>query len=62
MAPIFFAAIYTALGDREVALERLERGYRERAPSMIGLHVDPWLDDLRPDPRFQDLLRRIGSP
>jgi TolB-like protein/DNA-binding winged helix-turn-helix (wHTH) protein/Flp pilus assembly protein TadD len=62
VSPVFFAAIYSALGEPQTALEWLERGYRERATSMIGLHVNPWLDDLRPDPRFQNLLGRIGFP
>ena len=62
VTPVFFASIYSALGKRQVALDWLEKGYRERATSMIGLNVNPWLDDLRRDPRFQDLLRRIGFP
>ncbi len=62
VSPIAFAAIYTALGQRQVALAWLERAYRERNAGMIGLQVDSAFDDLRPDPRFQDLLRRVGFP
>jgi hypothetical protein len=40
----------------------LERGYRERDPMMIWLKAHPGLDPLRSDPRFDDLLRRIGFP
>ncbi len=40
----------------------LERAYEERNPMLIGAKTDPPLDPLRSDPRFQDLLRRIGFP
>jgi TolB-like protein/DNA-binding winged helix-turn-helix (wHTH) protein/Tfp pilus assembly protein PilF len=54
------AVIYAGLGDKDKALEWLERAYEERASFLIFLKVDPRLDSLRPDPRFQDLLRRMG--
>ena len=62
VSPIAFAAIYTALGQRQVAFVWLQGAYRERNPGMIGLQVDSSFDDLRPDPRFQDLLHRVGFP
>jgi hypothetical protein len=40
----------------------LETGYRERAAFMVCLKTDPRFDNLRPDPRFQDLLRRMKYP
>ena len=40
----------------------LERGYRERDPQMVLLKSNPAFDPLRSDPRFDDLLRRIGFP
>ncbi len=40
----------------------LERAYEEREPLLLAAKVDPRLDPLRSDPRFQDLLRRIGFP
>ncbi len=40
----------------------LERAYEEREPLLLAAKVNPRLDPLRSDPRFQDLLRGIGFP
>ncbi len=40
----------------------LERAYEERDPLLLLAKTDALLDPLRSDPRFQDLLRRIGFP
>ncbi len=50
------------IGETEEALTWLERAYEEREPLLIGAKTDPLLDPLRSDPRFDDLLRRIGFP
>jgi len=62
VTPYGVARIHAALGEKEEALHWLETAYRERAEWMVLLKVDPCLDDLRPDPRFQDLLRRMNFP
>ena len=54
------AAIYVALGEREQAFQRLERSYKERSFHLTNLKVRPEFAPLRPDSRFQDLVRRIG--
>ena len=56
------AWVYTGLGEKDQALEWLQRAYREHSGNMWGLKVDPLLDPLRSDPRFQDLLRRMNFP
>ena len=54
------AMIYVALGDTDQAMTWLEKGYEERFnPSAL---VRPGFDAVRSDPRFMDLLRRIGLP
>jgi len=58
--PVSFARIYTGLGDKEQAFVWLEKGYEERSAPLFYLKVDPIWDPLRSDPRFNDLLRRIG--
>jgi tetratricopeptide (TPR) repeat protein len=54
------AVIYAALGDRAQAMNWLEKGYEERFNP--GVLLRPGFDPLRSDPRFQDLVRRIGLP
>jgi len=54
------AAIYAALGDRDQAMKWLEKGYEERFNP--GVLLRPGFDLLRSDPRFEDLVRRIGLP
>ena len=56
------ATIYNGLGERVETLQWLERGYREREPRMVFLKAEPTWNNLRGDPRFQDLLRRVGLP
>jgi TolB-like protein/DNA-binding winged helix-turn-helix (wHTH) protein/Tfp pilus assembly protein PilF len=56
----FFAYIYSMLGDKDRAFEMLENAYREHDSTLIGLKTHPWLDPLREDPRFADLIRRVG--
>jgi serine/threonine protein kinase/tetratricopeptide (TPR) repeat protein len=62
VAPYFFAGIHIGLGENDRAMEYLERAYAERSHWLIYLHIDPSMDGLRPDARFQELLRRIGLP
>jgi TolB-like protein/DNA-binding winged helix-turn-helix (wHTH) protein/Tfp pilus assembly protein PilF len=58
--PYYLALIYVGLGEREEALNLLERAYEERYPWLIHLNVDPRLDPLRSEPRFKNLVSRIG--
>ncbi len=55
------ALIYAALGNHDEAFEWLEKAYGQQAIDLILLK-DPTWDSLRPDPRYADLLRRIGFP
>jgi len=57
-----FARVYAGLGDKEQAFAWLEKAYEERSTGLYLLNVDPTWDGLRSDPRFNDLLRRIGLP
>ena len=54
------ALIYVGLGEREKALEWLEKGFEQRDPKMTFLKVEPKWADLRSEPRFQELLRRMN--
>lgn len=54
------ATIYSGLNEREEALKWLERGIGQREPRMTFLKVEPQWDNLRDEPRFQDLMRRVG--
>jgi TolB-like protein len=56
------AIIYAGLGEKDQAINWLEKGYRERAQKMAFLQIEPFFDDLRSDPRFVDLVRRVGLP
>jgi len=58
--PYNIAMIYNALGENDETIQWLERGYREKEPRMVFLKVEPKWNNLRNDPRFQDLLRRVG--
>jgi len=51
---------YAALGDKNRAFNCLEKAYQERDFFLPVLAVDPWMDPLRSDPRFYDLLHRMG--
>jgi len=55
-------AIYAGLGDKNEAFRLLEKSYQEHAATMPYLAVDPFWYGMRSDPRFTDLLRRIGLP
>ena len=54
------ALIYTGLGERDQALQWLEKAYEERSPWIPWLNVEPKFDHLRSDPRLLDLLRRMN--
>jgi tetratricopeptide (TPR) repeat protein len=62
VAPSNFAKVYIGLGDRDQALAWLEKGYPQHDFWLSFLKGDPMFDSLRSDPRFQDLVRRIGFP
>jgi len=55
-----FAIAYAGLKENDQAFEWLEKSYQDRASRMTILQVDPFLDNLRADPRLADLVRRVG--
>ena len=61
VSPYMIATIYAGLGDKNRALEFLEKAFQEKSPDIpYFLKADLRLDALRSDPRFQDLMRRVG--
>ena len=58
--PYNIALIYNGLDERDKTLTWLESGLKERDPKLVFLKVEPKWNNLRTDPRFQDLLRRVG--
>jgi eukaryotic-like serine/threonine-protein kinase len=55
-----FAFPYAALGDKDQAFQWLERSLQDRGWEITYLKVDPAMDGLRSDPRFNELVRRVG--
>ena len=55
-----FVNAYLGLGDNDEAFAWFERAYEEQSNILIYIKVSPWFDPLRGDPRFQDLVRRVG--
>jgi hypothetical protein len=60
--PIGVAENYAKLGDKDKAFDWLEKAYQQHASELIFLKVDPGWESLRSDPRYSDLVRRVGFP
>jgi hypothetical protein len=57
-----YAEIYAQWGNLPKALEWLETAYRAHDPGLQQLKVDPALDPLRQEPRFQEIMRKLNFP
>lgn len=60
ISPYAVGCTFAAIGDKEKALAWLEKAYELRQADLVSIKIEPGLDDLRSDPRFADLLRRVG--
>lgn len=62
VSPYAPALVYLGLGDRETTLRLLNRCFDERTNWMVWLLKDPRWDPMRSDPRFQEIVRKVGFP
>jgi len=60
VSPFRIAVIFASLGEREDAFSWLEKAFEERSNNLVYLKVDPALDNLRSDPRFEEFLSRLN--
>jgi len=60
VSPYDIAMVHVGLGENDEALFCLNRAFAERSLWLGYLNAEPQLDPVRSDPRFQDLLRRVG--
>jgi hypothetical protein len=58
----FTAEVHAGLEDKEKTLEHLEKAYQDKSVWLVWLRTEDIFDFLRPEPKFQDLLRRVGLP
>jgi tetratricopeptide (TPR) repeat protein len=56
------AIVYAGLGEKDRAFEWLEKAFQERSAALVLLRVHPFFEPLRSDPRFQNLVGRVGIP
>ncbi|HEY8130341.1 MAG TPA: winged helix-turn-helix domain-containing protein [Thermoanaerobaculia bacterium] len=56
------ALVHVGLGEQQAAIDRLERAYQDHAFELAHLNLTPAFNPLRADPRFQNLLRKLGLP
>jgi len=57
---VWIGLIHAVLGDKDGAFVWLEKAYQARSDNLLFLKVDPKYDNLRSDPRFSDLVRRLN--
>ena len=62
VSPFFSFSIYAVLGDKDAWRKALWEAYEERASSIVLFNVIPWMDPLRSDPVFQEVIRKVGLP
>jgi tetratricopeptide (TPR) repeat protein len=60
--PYAIAVIYAGLDNRDETFRWLQTAYEERSPGLTWVKVEPMLDNVRSDPRYGDLVRRMGLP
>jgi serine/threonine protein kinase/tetratricopeptide (TPR) repeat protein len=60
VSPYHLAIVYIGLGEKEMALQSLRKAVDDRSPGVVHLKVSPLFQELRSDPRFQDLLSYTG--
>ena len=54
------ALVYAALGEKDEAFEWLEKSYQKHEESLCSMGIDPKFDSIRDDPRFKEILKKIG--
>jgi Flp pilus assembly protein TadD len=62
VSPVGLALVHTGLGDKKAALTSLDAAYRQRAFELVELREMSAFESLRAEPRFQELMGRIGLP
>jgi tetratricopeptide (TPR) repeat protein len=62
VSPYFIATVYAGLDQKDEAFMWLEKAYEERQGYLILIKVEPVFDKLQSDPRFADLIKRMGLP
>ena len=62
MPAFHIALVYVALGDKDQAFGWLDQAYQARESTLLSLKWNPFVDSLRSDPRYTDLLGRVGLP
>nr|MBA3633406.1 tetratricopeptide repeat protein [Acidobacteriota bacterium] len=62
VSPLDIASIHAGLGEKDEAFELLKKAYKQHDDDLLFLKIHPPMESLSSDPRFQDLLRRIGLP
>ncbi len=60
--PYDLALLCTGLGEKKQALEWLQEAYEEHSQKLYMLKVEPIFDSLRNEPKFQELIQRLGFP
>ena len=60
VTPYGTATLYASLGDKDHAFAQLQKGFDDHCEDLAFLRVDPRMDSLRGDPRFNELMRRVG--
>jgi len=56
----FIAAIYTGMGEKDLAIQWLQKAYRDHEVELYWLKIEPLFNSLHNDPRFKDLQSKIG--
>jgi len=62
VSALYFAGIYAGLKEKSMALDWLDKAYKERNDRLVYLNVDPMADPIRSEPRFQALMKKLHLP